>query len=272
MIKASLFPYPRPYWHVDLKWVMGILLFFALGVSLLLYNLSTLTERERATTISATVIASMFSKDGLDDPGDIEAFKQHAALIPGDVITPIPQFPTLKVTKADIMTKSPRELRIALFKQLTEPIYDKGLRGAAQEFTTDPAAQAQFQKDATLLGVFTKNTHDSLQRAFVWATLVASVLLIMLIYFSAGWGRLVSPGIVLLLVSPLGTVFSLLLLYPPKDGDAPFAALPAGVAQEIGASLNQSYMSVTIIGASLLVIAGVGKVIYTASRRKKTAK
>lgn len=272
MIKTLFFPSPRPYWHVDLKWVTGILFFFALGLSLLLYNLSVLTERERATTISATVIASMFSKDGLDDPKDVEIFKQQAALIPGDVITPISQFPTLQVTKADIMTKSPRELRISLFKQLTEPIYDKGIKGAAQEFTPDPAAQAQFQKDAALLGVFTKNTHDSLQRAFIWTALFAGVMLILLIYFSAGWGRLVSPALVLLLVSPLGTVLSLLLLYPPKDGDAPFTALPTGVAQEIGTSLNQSYLSATLVGVGLLVAAGIGKLIHIAMRRKKTAR
>ena len=272
MIKTLLFPSPRPYWHVDLKWVSGILFFFAVGISLLLFNLSALTERERATTISATVIATMFSKDGLDDPKDIEILKQQAALIPGDIITPIPQFPTLQVSKADLMAKSPRELRIALFKQLTEPIYDKGLKGAAKEFTADPVSQEKFQKDATLLGAFTKSTHDAFERALLWTSLFAGVMLLLLVYFSAGWGRLVSPGLVLLLVSPLGTIFSLLLLYPPKDGDAPFAALPASVAQEIGTSLNQSYMSATLIGVGLLVLAGVGKIVQTALRHKKMAK
>ena len=67
-------------------------------------------------------------------------------------------------------------------------------------------------------------------------------------------------------------MLSLLLLYPPKDGDAPFAALPTGVAQEIGTSLNQSYLSATLIGVGLLVAAGIGKLIHVAMRRKKPVK
>jgi hypothetical protein len=272
MIKTLLFPAKRPYWHVDLKWVSGILFFFALGASLLLFNLGSLTERERATTISATVIASLFSKDGLDDEKDIVQFKQNAALIPGEFVTPIPQYPWLQISKADLETKTPRELRIAIFKQLTDPIYDKGLLGAAQQFSADPVSQQQFVKDASLLGAFTKSTHAALERAFVWTAIFAGVMLVLLVYFSSGWGRLASPAVVLLLVSPLGTVFSLLLLYPPTNGDSPFAALPISVAQEIGTSLNQSYMSATLIGVGLLVLAGIGKIVQTALRHKKTAK
>lgn len=270
MILGKLFPAHRPYWHVDLKWVFGILLFFALGASMLFYNLAALTERERATTISATVIASFFSKNGLDDEKDIIEFKQVAAAMPGDTVTPIPQYPWIQISKADLETKSPRELRIAIFRNLTDPIYDKGLVGASKQISADPAAQQQFQKDATLLGVFTKTTHDALQSGFMWAAIATGVLLVLVMYFSHGWGRLVSPGIVLLFVSPLGTFLGLMLLHPPTDGDSPFAALPPSVAQEIGTSLNGSYFNATLIGVALLVIASIGKIVQTIIHRSRS--
>jgi len=272
MIIKKLFPERRPYWHVDLKWVFGILFFFALGAALLLYNLAAITERERATTMSATIIASLFSKNGLDDDKDIIEFRQKAASIPGDIITPVEQFPWLKISKTDLMTKSPREIRIAIFRNLTDPIYDKGLVGASAEFSADPAAQKQFQKDATLLGVFTKATHETFQAAFMWAAIAAGVLLVLVTYFSHGWGRLVSPGVVLLMSSPLGSFLGLMLLHPPTDGGSPFAALPQSVAQEIGTSLNQSYFNATLLGVALFVIAGIGKIVQTIVRRSKSKK
>jgi hypothetical protein len=270
-ILAKLFPSLRPYWHVDLKWIVGILLFFTLGAALLFYNLAGITERERATTMSATIIASLFSKNGLDDDKDIVEFRQQAASIPGDIITPVPQYPWLKISKHDLMTKSPREIRITIFRNLTDPIYDKGLVGASAEFSADPVNQKQFQKDATLLGVFTKTTHEMFQTAFTWSAVATFVFFVLLLYFSAGWGRLVSPAIVLLAVSPLGTVLGLLLLYPPTDGDAPLAALPTSVSQEIGSVLNQSYVTATIVGVVLIFVAGLGKLVQTIVRRRKAS-
>lgn len=263
----------RPYWHVDLKWVCGIALFFTLGAALLLYNLQTLTERERAINMSATIVASLFSRQGLDDATDFEKFRQEAMATPGDYVMPISQFPWLKISKTDLSTLTPRELRIAIFRQVTEPIYDKGLHGAAAQVTDDPVQQKEFAKDATLLGVFSKTTHDVLKRAFIVSALLAVLFMAGVIYFSAGWGRAVSPAILLLAVSPVGSLAALLLLHPPRDGDAPFKAIPSNVAEEIGGSLSRSYLSATVLGLVLLLGALVGKIVqhYLRKRGQKPA-
>jgi hypothetical protein len=263
---------PRPYWHVDMKWIGGIGFFFALSATLLLYNLSALTERDRAVNISATVVAGLFSRQGLDDESGLAELRAKAALLPGDTVAPIPQFPFVTITKQELQTMSARDLRVKIFSQITGPIYDKGLSGAAASFTPNPDEQKKFEKDATLLGVFTKTTHEVLQGAFVIALIVTFVAAAEMIFFSAGWGRLVSPGLVLLLVSPVGAIISLMLLHPPMNGDAPLAQVPSGVAQQIGDIMARSYLFTAILGVALLVIALIGKITVTILRRRQAAK
>jgi len=259
----------RPYWHVDLKWVFGLLALFALAASLLLFNLAALTERDRATTLTATVVAGLFSKDGLDDTKGLEEFRQKAAATPGDRVVPIEQFSWLSISKHEALTLGAKELRIAIFRQLTDPIYDKGLRGAAEGMTKDPLEQDKFVQQASLLGIFTKTTHDMLQRGFYGAAIFAVLFMAGVIYFSAGWGRLVSPAVLLLAVSPLGAVAGLLLLHPPTDGDSPLAALPPSVTTEIGNSLSQTYLVAVIAGVTLLVVALIGKLTQKVLRDRK---
>lgn len=259
----------RPYWHVDLKWIAGIELFFALSAALLLYNLSAITERERAVTISSTVVASLFSRDGLDDEKGLEELKQKAALLPGDSIRPIEQLPWIIISKADLASKSARDLRLDIFSQITGPIYDKGLEGAAQGFTSNAAEQEQFTQQASLLGLLTKQTHETLRVAFVIVLVVAAVALAQLVFFSAGWGRLVSPAVVFLIASPIGAIAGLLLTYPPANGDGPLTVLPPVVTSELGSLLSGSYLMVAIAGVSLLFIALIGKIVQKIVRRSQ---
>lgn len=258
---------PRPYWHVDLKWVCGLLALLGLGASLLLFNLSALTERATAIKLSGTIVASLFSRDGLDDEKGLAEFRQKAAAAPGDVVTPMEQYPQLQISKHEALTLSARELRIAIFSQLTTPIYDKGLKGAAAEMTPDLAAQEKFVRDAALLGVFTKKAHATVQRAFYIVAVVTVILLAGAIYFSAGIGRLVTPGILLLAASVLGSLTGLMLRYPPKDGDAPQTALPPNITEAIGNSLIQSFGTLSVLGGAMLLGAVILKIIAQVKKK-----
>ncbi len=260
---------PRPYWHVDAKWVAGILLFLSLGACLLLYNLSALTERDEAVNISATVVASLFSPKGLNDDNGLREFRQQAAKMPGTTIVPIQQFPSIKISKHDALTLNAADLKIAIFSQITGPIYDLGLDDAAKQFTPKPSDQQNFIQQAQLLGILTKQTHTLLQVLFLGSVAVSVVLAALLVLFSAGWGRLVSPGVVLLAISPIGSLAGLLLLHPPSDGSSPLAALPTKVVQDIGNTLSHSYAYATILGITLLAVAFVGKVVTSLMRQSR---
>jgi hypothetical protein len=89
-----------------------------------------------------------------------------------------------------------------------------------------------------------------------------------LIYFSAGWGRLVSPGLVLVLVSPVGVLIGWLLEIFSKKNESIASLLPQNVMTNLAQSINDTYRTAMWAGLGMLVIAGVGKVV-TKMRRKK---
>ena len=269
MITKQTSDRPRPYWHVDAKWIAGIILFVALSACLLLYNLANLTERDHAVNISATIVASLFSPKGLDDTSGLKEFRAQVAKMPGTTVAPIEQFPSIRISKHDALTLGPRDLKIALFSQITGPIYDLGLKDAAKQFTANPADQQKFINQAQLLGILTKSTHDILQGLFVMSMIATVLLFGVLVLFSAGWGRLVSPGVALVSVSPVGTLASLILLHPPTGSGSLTSTLPSNVVEDIGTSLSHSYMYAFCLGVALLVAALAGKIISAIFHRSK---
>jgi hypothetical protein len=261
---------PRPYWHVDAKWIAGILLFFSLGTSLLVGAAHNLTEEKTAIEIGTVTIASLFSPDGLDAPGDLTPLREKLAASPDKKIAPIPNFPNATITEEDINTLSPRELRLKIFRQVVTPIYHKGVAGAAKDFTSDPAQQKQFTKDAQLLQLLTRQTHDTLGAVLMIGVGASIVLTLAFVFFSWRWGRVGNLGFMLLLVSVPGSLLALLLTHPPKDGDGGgFGALSPEVAQMIGTSIGAAYFWAAWLGAGLLVAACIGKIITSLIGRKK---
>ncbi len=270
-MKSGAKDHARPYWHVDAKWICAILALFALGLALLFYTLSTVTKRDFAVRASATVIANLFSREGLDSNEGLEELRKKAKDIPGDTITPIEEFPQITISKEDIQTLEPRELRIKLFSQLTGTVYDKGLEGAADEFTDNPKDREEFINQASVLGVFTESTHQSIKRIF-WITAITSIVFLAgVIYFSAGWGRLVSPGLLLLLVGIPGSIIGLFIVNMAGEGGGPLADLPE-IRQELSDSFNKSYLFATVIGGLLLLVAFIGKTVQSIMRKKSDSK
>ena len=259
-MKQATIHHPRPYWHVDAKWIVGILLVISLGIALFAFSLSRVTERDTAVQFSANVVANLFSREGLDNENDVEELRQQALRLPGNEITPLEQFPGITLTKEDLRTLSAKELKLKLFSQLTGTIYDNGLEEAAAKFTNDPDEQDNFVKQAAVLGVLTEATHDAVQTAFTLTLIISLVLLAALVFFSAGWGRLVSPGVVLLFVSLPFVPFSIAISNIPESGDTPFAALPSTILQH--------YQFVALLGAGLLLAALVGKSVQRLRAKK----
>src|SRR5688572_13330556 len=68
---------PRPYWHVDAKWITGLLLAFVLGLTLLVYTLVQITAEDPAVDTLSMTMALLFSPQGLDDETEIAQFRQQ---------------------------------------------------------------------------------------------------------------------------------------------------------------------------------------------------
>jgi hypothetical protein len=269
MIHKNAPKQPRPYWYVDFKWLFGIFAVIFLGASLLLFNLAALTERSSATTISATLVASMFSPEGLNDDKGIEELKKQIESLSGDVVVPIEAFPWLHISKNDIIDLSPRDLRIFVFKQMTEPIYDKGLEAFSAEITSNKSDQKEFINQAFLLRIFTKSTHDILQTAFYITLTIAIACVSLVAYFSSAWGRLVSVSVLFILSSLLGAIVGLIMRTSPSSGYSPFSFIPQNILSELSGNLVSSYGLILSTGFGLLMIAAIGKIVQVIVSHKK---
>lgn len=263
MAYVKLFPTVRPYWHVDAKWIFGILFSLSLIACLLLSVASVLTSKDRAPEIVASVIGMNFIRDGSIDIKEAEKKIDQA----GGAIHPIPYMQSVVITKADLKL-TPNEISLKVFLPLTKIIYDKGVEGAADQFTKTEKQREQFINQASLLRLFTSSTHLALQLPLTIFYILSVLFAAAVAYFSAGWGRLSNLGLLLFFISLPGTVFSLLLLNPPHDGKGSFSSLPPILTHDIGSALGQYFVFVTWAGAIMLIAALVGKIVTTIRNRQ----
>ena len=264
-------PKTRPYWHVDLKWMFGILAFLSLWGALLMNAFATLTERQNATEVTSSFVSNIFKSNNVDVSATIAQLKAQAAFLPDDAVISLPNLPSVKITKSDLMTKSNEEIQKLAIDQLTGPIYDQGLDKTASDLTQNTTEQKSFKQQAGILGVISKQTHDFLSLASKVVLATSLIWFTGLIYFSAGWGRIVSPGVVLVAVSPVGVVIGGLLELLAKKNESLLNIVPQSVMSNLATAINGTYRTAMLAGIGLLVAAGIGKLI-TDMRRKPTPK
>jgi hypothetical protein len=78
--------------------------------------------------------------------------------------------------------------------------------------------------------------------------------------------------LLLVVVSFPGAIYSLILANPPRDGDAPLAALPPLITQTLSASLASSYLAAAVLGTLLLVAAAIGKIITNVTHQSPASR
>ena len=119
---------PRPYWHLDAKWLTGLLLVIALGLTVMAYNLMLATEEKAATDTLALTYALTFSQQGLDDQSEIDSLKAAVEASPDKTIKPMPGM-NVTIAEQDLVNHTPREIRLNYFRQWAEPFYNQGPPG-----------------------------------------------------------------------------------------------------------------------------------------------
>lgn len=267
MPKARREPGTRPYWHVDLKWVCGILLVICLSISLGLHVVSKLTSRDVGVPLATLVVASLFSPDGLDSDEGLEEIKaEYAGLAPTEVIHPIEGQP-VTITKHDLDTLTPRDLRLKIFGQVVERVYDDGVEALAEETAEEtarsPDQQAEIRSEAGLFNLFSADVHQRLQ-GFFWLSLVPTLALLAgVVYFSHRWGRLVSVGVALLFVTFVPAVILLVGRiasgHAGEGAEGPAALFNNEAAAGAVRALEPAVLPVFALGLLLPLVAAVGR-------------
>lgn len=283
-MNASESPKPRPYWHVDAKWITGILLLILLNITFLLFILVQITAPERGIELLTVALANSFSREGLDQEADMEIMHEKIAESPNGEWQPIPTL-NIVVREEDIAGLTPREMRLWFFSQLAEPIYYEGSQGLAS-LSTDPEMRNNTETELGLAAFISAETHRKLQRIFYTLLFASLTLLALLVFFSYHFGRLGSPGLVIFLAALPGLIaFSMLSgwlensaenLAEPTEVTAvtPYTQVIARLASdalpEIVQMAIRTYLVLILLGLTLLLLALIAP-LFLRKRKNKSS-
>lgn len=270
------FKKPRLYWYVDLKWISGILFLTSLFVAIQVFTLYKITSPQLAIRIITITTASMYSPDGLDDTKTLDEVREKMLAEKTEVFYPFPD-KTIAITKSDIQTMSARDLRLKIFSQLAEKIYYNKLdiKSVGQSETGQNNAFKQFG----LIAIFTEQFHNSVSSMLWWFALPCVLFLALMIYFSAGFGRLVSPAVVIIIAAGPSALISLAIANAPRrqpvsaakadDVMARVGGVLSDVVPQTVTQISKIYGALLLIAVLLLLTAGLGKLITVIKKGKK---
>ena len=252
---------PRPYWHVDAKWICGLKLVGTLSLTLLVVSLLLATAEKPAVDGLNPVLAPGYGRSRLDDSRVIAQARQQ--LSQSGSAWPIPEtniaFRWEEMTRPSLLTIGPY-----LLGQVAGPLYRQGVPGLL-EVGEPVTTQQRLAQGTGLLDLLNAGARRLLQRLLLPLAAVDLLLLVGLIYFSHGWGRLISPGVVGLAASLPGmALLALLARVPP----ARLPGLNAGVMGMLGYLLSSLVPRVapeaarpyqlTLLASLGLLVVGVG--------------
>lgn len=183
MIKSTS-PKKRPYWHVDAKWLTGIILVVLLNITFISFLLVQITSPKNGINLLAGILASSFSFEGggMDASGDIEVMREKIAESVDGKWRPIAGM-EIFVQEEDIAGKTPREVRLWFFRQWAEPLYRDGAEGL-KDLISDPEMEQGLDEGIGPLGFINAKTHGKLLVVFLVCGLTSLPFLLLLVYFS----------------------------------------------------------------------------------------
>lgn len=267
MVSSTETTRARPYWHIDAKWLVGLVLLVVWSATLLGFGLYRLTDEKVAVPLLTTLLATSFSREGLDSAKDLREFRERLRTAPDQTLRPMSEL-TVAVRYDEVAELPPRETRLLIFRKLAEPLYHKGPDGILRLSPNVKPKQAdRLKRDTGLISPLTLDSHHRLRVPLEILGAASLVLLALLVRFSSGLGRLVSPGVVLLLGGLPGLLLLAILGGLGDEATALSAGETAGVdyaaRQVIPIALpamTWGYLASLGLGAALLFAAAVGRV------------
>lgn len=236
----------RPSWHVDAKWVVGLVLVVLVAGVLAIAALWRLSSPGHAIDLTATAVAAALSPHGLDDPTDIAALDAELRASGAPSIDPLGLGLT-EITSADLAERSPREIRLMIFRPLVERLYhdDPAIVAADLEMDDDEA----FREQAVMFGVLNRGTNRTLGIALIIGLAVVGGAGWLLVRFSRGAGRIVSPSLVVVVASLPGLLLTLV-----AGGIASGGTGEPGEGGRVGTFIGET---APIVTSALLPVFGV---------------
>lgn len=246
----------RPSWHTDAKWICGLILIPILTATFWLFNLYQLTNQTNAVKLMSAALVDVVAPNQKDYTEDIKKIKETIRQSPDKVFKPFPGL-DIKITEQDINQYPIEELKGRLFSELAQNIYGSDSDGLS---------------NFGALVIFTRFGHQSIGKILIYATLVSVLFLALLVYFSYDFGRLVSPGVIFILIGLPATLLMAILQKMPAGPPPPLAAgeitlwqratsFGSAIAPTIAQVGLKNYLILTALGWFLVLTGLIGRTI-----------
>ncbi len=250
----------RPYWHVDMKWITALLFIPVFSVTLFLANLYYITNKINAVNVASKLLQAMYAPGGNNTVQEVKEIRKMIQKSPDRSLKPFPGL-DIKITEQDLDKYPVDEIKGRVFLEFAKNMYD-----------FDSGETGTFSKFG-LMAIFTLEGHQSIGKILLYGVLISLVFLVLLVYFSYGFGRLISVGVTCILVSFPSMLFLTILQKIPKNSLESSGAGEISMQQRIysfvstvGPTISQmlliNYITVTILGAVLLFVGIVGQMRY----------
>jgi hypothetical protein len=225
---------PRPYWHVDAKWMTGISLMVTVSLWLFMMALYQVTAQDLTTTLSKDLISSLSLPSSSTSQQITDAINEQLA--------------------KDSATSS---VKISAPIELNQ--YSNNI-------------SAQVYQAATVVGSVGESIHGVLLIMLVIVGVVILALTAQAVYFSYRFGRLVTPGVILMMASIPGLlILSLAVFLAEQISTNASMASSGALLAATARSAQMIYLIAFIVAICLLLAALVGRVVAAARKPKQTS-
>ncbi|MDD5447689.1 MAG: hypothetical protein PHO53_00750 [Actinomycetota bacterium] len=201
MEDESLFEEEASHWRGDLKWIFGIIATIVLLSTLLLGGLYKAMSPEPAKEIVSFLVEKTTEVESAVKENYNE-LKSKAASAEDEEI-PIPGI-GMRVSVDPEMIKSlgQEDLAAHVADEVAEKIYSEGYRGELEmKYAQGLGEQRAEAFCTTVLALFNHDARKDIELALIIAGGLSLVFLVVFMLFCGGWGKLLGPGVGIILAT-----------------------------------------------------------------------
>jgi hypothetical protein len=249
----------RASWLVDAKWVTGLLCLFCVLAAGFLYSVTALTGRETATGIFTATVGGTVNSQLSDE--------EYASVSAAAAASPDAEYnvgATTLTVKGSELTGISKDQAVALVvSRIAVVHYEQGPDAAETLITASGEDGRQFSIGP--VRPLTKKTHDSVRPYYLGLAGAALGLIAPLVFFSRRFGRLGSPGVVLMVGSaPFALAWHLLdnAAAGITEEKGVFASALAAAIRTPAADLSGTFTRLLFLGAGMTGAAIVGHIVW----------
>ncbi|MCL5410274.1 MAG: hypothetical protein M1324_00250 [Patescibacteria group bacterium] len=265
----------RPYWHLDAKWLVALIFIPVFALAFFLCNLYVMTTEKNAVNVSAALLSALYAPGG--DQGnsqEIEQVREAIKKSPDKAFKPFPGS-DIQITEQDLDQYSIKDLKGKIFKELAKNIYN---------FDSSDIKTSSDGKDNSLstlgaMAIFTKDGHQFIGKIALIVSSIALVFLALLIFFSYGFGRMISPGIIFFIIGLPATILLLLLQKGAGNSSEAVDLEKLSLGQRVGAAVKvvgpqisdvllKNYIILLLTGVVLILTGIIGRIIQRHKKKK----